>query len=80
MYLATNAATVGECRLPRRVTQITRQGVTAMVLDPMSFLNEGKTGLYLCDAFLAAVNPGKLRRRATLASPDISRRVRRQTG
>lgn len=80
LYLATNAATVGECRLPRRVTQIARQGVTAMVLDPMSFLDQGKTGLYQCDSFLSAVNPGALRRRATVMSPDIGRRVRRTQG
>lgn len=80
LYLATTPARVGECRLPSRVTHITRQGVSAVVLDPMSFIDQGKTGLYQCDSFLEAVNPGNLRRRATVSTPDIGRRVRRTQG
>lgn len=77
LYLAVSPTGAGQCSLPKRVTQITRQGITAVVLDPMAFLDEGKTGLIRCDYFLKSVNPGKLRRRATVMSPDIGRRVRR---
>ncbi len=77
LALACNPATVGRCRLPQRVTQITRQGVTAIVLDPMAFLDKGKTGLYEVDLWLESVNPGRLRRAAHVISPDIGRRVRR---
>lgn len=77
LYLASSPSTVGQCRLPQRVTQVTRQGMTAVVLDPMRFLDQGRTGLIRCDLFLAAVNPGSLRRRATVMNPDIQKRVRR---
>jgi hypothetical protein len=77
LALALTPSMVGKCRLPQRVTQITRQGVTAIVLDPWAFLDKGRTGLYLTDLFLSSVNPHNLRRRASVMSPDLHRRVRR---
>lgn len=77
LVLASTPSTVGSCKLLTRVTQITRQGLTAVVADPLAFLKDGKTGLTLCDMFLTQVNPHGLRRRSTVSSPDIGRRVRR---
>lgn len=77
LYLATTPAATGQCRLPARVTQITREGMSAVVLDPQIFLKDGRTGLTICDYFLMEENPGKLRRRATIWTPDKGRRVRR---
>lgn len=45
------------CRLPQRVTSITRQGISMSMIDPMDFLPDGRTGFYLIDLWLAAVNP-----------------------
>lgn len=65
-------ACVGEaCRLPRRVTQVTRQGVTWQLLDPFEFLENGLTGLYEVDAWVKAVNPDGLSRAARVYSPDV---------
>ena len=64
-------------KLPKRVTNVTRQGLSMVVLDPMDFLDDGKTGVYEVDLFLKAYNPAKLQRRATVMSPDIGRRARR---
>lgn len=75
--LSRNPATLGKCRLPTRVTQVTRQGMTAIVLDPMAFLKDGKVGLYEVDTWIESENPGHLRRPASVSSPDIQRRVRR---
>lgn len=72
------ACTDGPCRLPRRVTSITRQGVTWSLLDPMEFLDNGLTGLYEVDAWLKAVNPAGLSRGARVYSVD-RRPPRRQT-
>ena len=69
--------TGGECNLPRRLTSITRQGVTMALLDPFQFLNEGKVGVYTVDLFLKTYNPGGLHRRAAVMSPDIRRSNRR---
>ncbi len=77
LALSCSPKTAGACRLPSRVTNITRQGVTAILLDPMAFLAMSKTGLYEVDLWLESVNPGKLRRSAHVTSPDIGRRVRR---
>jgi len=58
-----------KCALPKRVQTITRQGMTIGLLDPMTFLEKGKTGLYWCDLFLSTWNPRGYRRSARGWSP-----------
>jgi hypothetical protein len=65
------------CNLPQRVLNLQTQGVSYTLLDPLTFLDNGQTGLYLVDLFLAAANPKKLRRRPSVISPDFRRPVRR---
>ena len=66
------SCTPGEsCDLPSRVTSITRQGVSMVMLDPMNFLDNGRTGLYAVDLFLSTVNPHGLRRPSRAWSPDL---------
>lgn len=65
-----------DCALPERVTSITRQGVSMVVIDPFDFLDDGKTGIYEVDLFLKAANPGRLARPAVVLTPDQFRRVR----
>jgi hypothetical protein len=59
------------CALPKRLTSITRQGISMAVLDPMPFIEKNKTGLYLVDAWLQAVNPHARPRAAAILSPDM---------
>lgn len=59
------------CRLPQRASSVSRQGVTITMLDPQEFLSEGRTGLYLADLWLAAVNPHGLSRESGVWSPDV---------
>lgn len=59
------------CRLPKRITSITRQGVSLAVIDPMKFLDKGRTGVYEIDLWLASVNPQSRQRRGRVWSPDI---------
>lgn len=61
----------GECRLPARLSSVTRQGITMTALDGMDFLDKGRTGLYLVDLFLAAVNPHGRGQAGSVWSPDI---------
>lgn len=77
LYLAVTPAGAGKCRLPARVTNITRQGMSAVLLDPQVFLDKGRTGLSICDYFIEMTNPHGLRRRSTAWTPDIGRRVSR---
>lgn len=68
-----NRAIHGEdCRLPQRVTQLARQGVTITFPDSSSLFKEGRTGLYLTDMFIAAWNPGGLRSPSRVYSVDRS--------
>lgn len=50
-------ATIGseDCQLPQRVQTITRQGVTVGMLDSMDGLDDGRTGLWLVDAWVSSV-------------------------
>lgn len=66
-----------ECRLPRRVTSISRQGVSFAMLDPMDFLDHGRTGLYNVDLFLSAYNPAGLQSRGKVFRADARPRSRR---
>jgi hypothetical protein len=65
------------CELPQRVQTVTRQGVTIGFVDPMTFLRENRTGLYLVDLWLNSVNPNRLRRRARVFRSDAPRAGRR---
>lgn len=55
-----------ECKLPKRITSIVRQGISMTVLDPGDFLDKGRTGLPEVDSVLAAFNRGNARARARL--------------
>lgn len=63
-----------DCGLPQRITtQITRQGESMTVLDPLNFLQAGRTGVYEIDLFLAAVNPNKAKKKSRVFSVDKPR-------
>lgn len=67
-------------RLPERVSSITRQGVTMAVLDPLTLLAEGRTGLVDVDLWVASVMHGDRRRGAAVHVGGASaRKARRRT-
>jgi hypothetical protein len=61
----------GECKLPTRVTSISRQGLSWTLLDPQDFLKDGRTGIYEIDLLLRALNPAGALRRARVFNPDV---------
>lgn len=67
----------GLVRFPKRVTTITRQGVTVAVLDPLTLFKDGQTGLPEVDIFVAQELLGDGRRSATVYDPSRSRSVTR---
>lgn len=69
---------VKECRLPQRVQNVTRQGVTMAFLDPLTFLEKGRVGLYLADLFISAFNPYGLKQPSRIRNPDMPAAVRRR--
>jgi hypothetical protein len=62
--------TPSQCSLPERVTSVSRQQVSFSVLDPHTFLNEGKVGIYLVDSFITTANPSRAKKRPKVFSPD----------
>lgn len=64
------------CRLPKRAQQVTRQGVTVVMPDPIT---AGMTGIWTIDNWVATQNNPK--REGSVSSPDIKRqRITTWTG
>lgn len=61
------------CGLPPQIASLTRQGVDVEFVDPTDALNGGLTGIRDVDLFIQAVNPGGLRQRSRVMSPDVPR-------
>lgn len=77
LAMACNPETAGECRLPKNVTSVTREGVT-MVLSPSDFLDkDGKTGLWELDLFIRSVNPNRSQQNASVWAPGLGATSRR---
>lgn len=60
------------CTLPRRVTAITRQGISFAAIDDFRGLGDGLTGLFSVDAWIRSVNPKARLQTATCWSPDLA--------
>lgn len=64
------------CRLPRRVTQLVRQGTT-ITFDPSTVFAEGRTGISEIDLWLGSINPHGVREPAKVWTPRSSARAHR---
>lgn len=69
--IAKACASDATCELPERVQTIVRQGVTQLLLDPMVFLESGRTGIYLVDLFLIAYPRDEMTQGVSVQSPDF---------
>jgi hypothetical protein len=67
-------ACVGDksCALPQRVTQVVREGTSYVLLDPLTTVAEGRTGLTMVDLWLAADKAGR-RPRPRIYAPGAPR-------
>lgn len=54
------AGITGPCKLPERVTTVTRSGLTLDVASAIDMLRDGKTGIYQVDLAIQTFNPSKL--------------------
>lgn len=66
--------------VPQRVLNLVSQGATYTLLDPMTFLQTGGTGIYRVDLWLKSVNPDGMKRRSRVFNVDRVRPVRRVGG
>lgn len=66
------------CKIPERVTSVTRNGISWTLLDPQEFMSDGRTGIYEVDMALRVYNPGRAKARArifTASNPPARRRT-----
>lgn len=59
--------------LPRRVTSVSRGGISVVVADVEDFLKNGNSGVYEVDLFVATYNPSKAKIPPMVWSPDVGR-------
>lgn len=76
--LLTSQNPDADCRLPERVTSITRQGVSLAVIDPLTLFDDGRTGLPEVDLWLGSLNYGDKMRNAQVVVPETMRRSTRR--
>lgn len=75
--LAKAACDDKSCRLPKRISSITRQGVAMTMLDDFEGLDEGRTGIWLIDSWITSfIKPPAT---ASVVSPDAWLAGRRNT-
>lgn len=72
--IALAAAGSSDCRLPDRVTRITRQDVEKTFADPTVLVEKGLTGLTTVDVWTHSVNPrGHSGTKPRVLTPDLPR-------
>lgn len=69
--LARAAGGDEKCRLPERVSSVSRQGIDVQFIEPQDLTDNGKTGVPEVDEFIAAVNPYRLPTTSDVWSPDL---------
>lgn len=60
-----------DCRLPARITSLSRQGVQMSALDTDSLTRRGLTGIPEVDQVIVALNPYGLRSQPRVITPDL---------
>lgn len=79
LALATKPEAVrdGRCRLPKRVTSVTRQGIALALIDPLTLFQDGMTGISEVDLWIGSIRYGDNHQAAQVIDPMRTRRVRR---
>lgn len=58
------------CRLPQRITSISRQGLSVSLADIDGLLDRGLTGITTVDQVIRSFNPSSIPSRMNISSPD----------
>jgi len=64
--LSWTPSTLGACRLPKRVTSITRQGITMALIDPLTLFKDGMVGVPEVDLWMSSLDIGDTRNGAEI--------------
>lgn len=73
LELARGATADPKCKLPARVRDVTRQGISLSLATPEDLAESGGTGIVRVDAWLRAVNPDQMPQDSLFWAPSLSR-------
>lgn len=79
LALACQPENAGQCRLPKKVQSVARQGVQIVMTDLATLLSEDRTGVPEVDLFIKTYNPKGLRRAGSVWAPGMGRAPRADT-
>jgi hypothetical protein len=68
-----NDACAGTCKLPERVTNVSRRGLSVAVASSIDLLDKNMTGIYSVDLAIKTLNPSRLQSPSFVWSPDLQR-------
>jgi hypothetical protein len=73
-----NDACAGQCKLPERVTSISRRGMSVEVASSQDLLGDKLTGIYVVDLAISTLNPSKLQSPSFVWTPQLRRNRNRR--
>lgn len=73
-----NDACAGQCKLPERVTSVSRRGLSIEVASSQDLLQDKMTGIYAVDLAIATLNPGKMQSPSFVWTPQLERNRNRR--
>lgn len=68
-----NDACAGQCKLPERVTSISRRGMSVEVASSQDLLGDKLTGIYVVDLAISTLNPTKMQSPSFVWTPQLRR-------
>lgn len=71
--LAWSPSGAGECKLPKRVTSMSRQQVTMNLSDPVQLFDKGLTGVAEVDLWVQAIRSERTQRHGAVVIPERQR-------
>lgn len=62
-----------QCKIPRNVQSVVRQGITYAMKDLVSLVTSGSSGIWEVDMLVTTYNPGRLTEQPGIVTPDTIR-------
>lgn len=73
-----NDACAGQCKLPERVTSVSRRGLSIEVASAQDLLDKRLTGIYSVDLAIVTLNPSRMQSPAFVWTPQLERNGNRR--
>jgi hypothetical protein len=73
-----NDACAATCKLPERVTSVSRRGLSVEIASSMDLLDKNMTGIYSVDLAIKTLNPSRMQSPSFVWTPDLERNRNRR--